>query len=71
MGRGNLNKRGQQVPPNLALNFTKKESIELRRQRPTRNQASTFPKVDVHGLLFVIVAIVFVIYPLAQRALGL
>ena len=73
MGRANLNKKGRdQVPPNQALNFTKRESIELRRQRRTRDQPPpTLPKVDVHGILFAIVAIVFVIYPLAQWALGL
>ena len=44
-----------------------------KRKRPTRNQAPppTLPNVDVYGILFAIVAVVFVIYPLAQWALGL
>ena len=42
-----------------------------KRARPTRHQATapTLP-VDVHGVLFAVVAVVFVIYPLAQWALG-
>ena len=28
------------------------------------------PNVDVHGLIFAVLAVVFVIYPLAQWALG-
>ena len=43
-----------------------------RRERPTRHQAPapTLANVDVHGILFAIVAVVFVVYPLAQWALG-
>ena len=43
-----------------------------RRQRKERtNQSpSNFPSVDVHGILFAVVAVVFVVYPLAQWALG-
>ena len=43
-----------------------------KRERPTRYQAPppTLPNVDVHGILFVIIAVVFVVYPLAQWALG-
>ena len=46
---------------------------DFKRKRSTRNQAPppTLPNVDVHGILFAVVAIVFVIYPLAQWALGL
>ncbi len=42
-----------------------------KRERPTRHEA-TAPtlNVDVHGVLFAVVAVVFVIYPLAQWALG-
>ena len=78
MGRGNQNKRAWQVPINVDiakrdLGVKGKPLIDFKRQRrPTRNQASsTFPNVDVHGILFALVAIVFVIYPLAQWALGL
>ena len=49
-----------------------KPLIDFKRNRPTRNQAlPTLPNVDVHGILFALVAIVFVVYPLAQWALGL
>ena len=43
-----------------------------RRERPNRRQAPppTLPRVDVHGVLFAVVFVVFVIYPLAQWALG-
>ena len=42
-----------------------------KRERPTRHQA-TAPTltVDVHGVLFAVVAVVFVVYPLVQWALG-
>ena len=43
-----------------------------KRQRPTRHQAPPPTlNVDVHGILFVVVAVVFVVYPLAQRAFSL
>ena len=42
-----------------------------KRARPTRRQAPPPTlNVDVHGVLFAVVAVVFVIYPLAQWALG-
>ena len=45
-----------------------------KRERPTRRQRPppTLPNDDdvVHGILFAIVVIVFVIYPLGQWALG-
>ena len=42
-----------------------------KRARPTRHQA-TAPtlNVDVHGVLFAVAFVVFVVYPLAQWALG-
>ena len=40
------------------------------RERPTHYQQTKFPNVDVHGILFAIVFVVFVAYPLAQWALG-
>jgi hypothetical protein len=65
MGRDNLIKRQHQ-----AAQGSKRR--DLKRARPTRNQApSTLPNVDVHGILFALVAIVFVVYPLAQWVLGL
>ena len=43
-----------------------------KRQRKERINYSPYdlPKVDVHGILFALVAVVFVVYPLAQWALG-
>ena len=43
-----------------------------KRQRKERVDRSAYnlPNVDVHSLLFAVVAVVFVIYPLAQWALG-
>jgi hypothetical protein len=75
MGRGNQDKRSFQRA--LQANGNKgwasaNELTNIKRARPTRNQApSTLPNVDVHGILFALVIIVFVVYPLAQWALGL
>ena len=43
-----------------------------KRQRKERinHTPSNLPKVDVHGILFAVVAVVFVVYPLIQWALG-
>ena len=42
-----------------------------KRQRKERiNQPPSKLNVDIHGILFAIVAVVFVVYPLAQWALG-
>ena len=42
-----------------------------KRKRPERiDQPPSKLNVDVHGILFAIVFVVFVVYPLAQWALG-
>ena len=42
-----------------------------KRERPAHQlQPPPTLNVDVHGVLFAVVAVVFVIYPLAQWALG-
>ena len=42
-----------------------------KRQRKERiNHSPSKLNVDVHGVLFAVVAVVFVIYPLAQWAVG-
>ena len=43
-----------------------------KRERPTRHQAPppTLANVDVHGILFAVVTVVFVVYPLTRWALG-
>ena len=76
MGRGNLQKRAFQKEGSIkggsAINLAD-AGFDGKRQRPTRNQPppSTLPNVDVPGLIFAVLAIVFVVYPLAQWALGL
>ena len=40
-----------------------------RKERPNHSP-STLSNVDVHGILFAVVAVVFVVYPLIQWALG-
>ena len=46
--------------------------VDWKRKRKERiNQPPSKLNVDVHGILFAIVAVVFVIYPLAQYFLGL
>ena len=42
-----------------------------RKRKERINQPPSTLNVDVHGILFALVAIVFVVYPLAQWALGL
>ena len=76
MGRGNRDKRSFQKSETIGWDrkqSLRNYSLDIERKRPTRDQAPppTFPNVDVHGILFAIVAIVFVVYPLAQWALGL
>ena len=78
MGRGNLQKRAFQKEGSVKGGSridgaTQRDLVDFKRKRPTRDQPPppTLPNVDVHGILFAIVLIVFVIYPLAQSALGL
>ena len=40
------------------------------RKEHVNHSPSNLPKVDVHGILFAVVAVVFVVYPLIQWALG-
>ena len=69
MGRGNSRTRH-------AHNGNDKWAIQngkepWKRERPTRHQAPPPTlTVDVHGVLFAVVAVVFVIYPLAQWVVG-
>ena len=41
-----------------------------KRERPTQQATAPTLNVDVHGVLFAVVFVVFVVYPLAQWALG-
>ena len=71
MGRGNLQKRAHQKEGSIRGGSridgaTQRDLVDFKRKRPTRNQASsTLPNVDVHGILFAIVLIVFVVYGIA------
>ena len=40
------------------------------RKERTNHSPSILSNVDVHGILFAVVAVVFVVYPLIQWALG-
>ena len=77
MGRGNLQKRAFQKEGSVKGGSridgaTQRDLVDFKRKRPTRNQAPPPTlNVDVYGVLFVVVAVVYVIYPLAQWALGL
>ena len=55
-----------------SLNTADPWTEDWRRQRKEQVNPSAYnlPNVDVHGLLFAVVAILFVVYPLAQWALG-
>ena len=67
MGRNNKGKNGfcDVWEPERGQDFWK------RKRKERINQPPSTLNVDVHGILFAVVAIVFVIYPLAQWALGL
>ena len=41
-----------------------------KRKERVNHSPSNLPTVDVHGILFAVVAVVFVVYPLIQWALG-
>ena len=66
MGRGNSQKKA----PVFAKDHTGPQEA-WKRERRTRYQAPPPTlNVDVHGILFAVVAVVFVVYPLMQWALG-
>ena len=46
--------------------------VGWKRKRPERIDQSPYnlPNVDVHGILFAVVVFTFVVYPVAQWALG-
>ena len=47
--------------------------VDWKRKRKERIDQSPYnlPNVDVYGILFAVLAVVFVVYPLAQYFLGL
>ena len=52
-------------------NEDKYDDIWKRKRKARINHSpSNLPNVDVHGILFAVVAVVFVVYPLIQWALG-
>ncbi len=76
MGRGNISRRIGQA----SRGYSQRDGAPApdlsragKRERPTRHQPPppTLPSVDVHGIIFAVVALVFVVYPLAQLAFSL
>ena len=67
MGRNNKGKNGfcDVWEPERGQDFWKRK-----RKERINHSAYNLPKVDVHGILFAVVAVVFVVYPLIQWALG-
>ena len=78
MGRGNLQKRAFQKEGSIKGGSridgaTQRDLTDFKRKRPTRNQAPppTLPNVDVPGLIFTTLVVVFVVWPAAQWAFDL
>ena len=70
MGRNRMNK-GKKDQNRQAMGEPLKYDDIWKRQRKERiNQPPSKLNVDVHGILFAVVAVVFVVYPLIQWALG-
>ena len=68
MGRRNSK---HYTEPRYADLTEKRNEPWKRERRPTRDQRPPPTlKVDVHGILFATLAIIFVVYPLVQWALG-
>ena len=63
---------GRNNPHRNATGLTENYDDIWKRKRKERidHSAYNLPKVDVHGILFAVVAVVFVVYPLIQWALG-
>ena len=70
MGRNRMNKGKMDMF--TAMGEPVKYDDLWKRQRKERinHSPSNLPNVDVHGILFAVVAVVFVVYPLIQWALG-
>ena len=70
MGRNRMNK-GKMDMNRAAMGEPLKYDDIWKRQRKERiNHSPSKLNVDVHGILFAVVAVVFVVYPLIQWALG-
>ena len=65
-------KERDQLSISLGRDPSRRLDSYWKRQRKERinHSPSNLPKVDVHGILFAVVAVVFVVYPLIQWALG-
>ena len=63
---------GRNNPHRNATGLTENYDDIWKRKRKERinHSAYNLPNVDVHGILFAVVAVVFVVYPLIQWALG-
>ena len=63
---------GRNNPHKNATGLTENYDDIWKRKRKERinHSAYNLPNVDVHGILFAVVAVVFVVYPVIQWALG-
>ena len=64
MGRNNPHRHGVGAPESYDDIWKRK------RKERINHSAYNLPNVDVHGILFAVVAVVFVVYPLIQWALA-
>ena len=71
MGRAGSQKQKCIKKSELGQSLGKESDLWKRKRKERINQPPSTLNVDVHGILFAVVLIVFVIYPLAQWALGL
>ena len=62
-----VHRQGGEVPADKLAETWKRKRPERIDQTPPYS----LPNVDVHGLIFAVLAVVFVVYPLAQYFLGL
>ena len=67
-----LSRLDQQMARGKGLLTAGRPDKNWKRERKVNyGQHIKLPNVDVHGILFAVVAVVFVVYPLAQYFLGL
>ena len=70
MGRAGSQKQKCITQRELGQSLGKESDYWKRKRKERINQPPSTLNVDVHAILFALVAVVFVVYPLAQWALG-
>ena len=58
------------IPPGAHAGIKSGNDLWKRQRKERINHSPSKLNVDVHGILFAVVAVVFVVYPLIQWALG-